>query len=62
MSITELIDQLADIGQKIGHESKVVPWMLAQPQPLTKLDIVGLEAGWDKSRRQPIATLKLAVK
>ena len=63
MTIEQLIDQLASLGQKIGHKSEVRAWNLTEQQaPLMPLDvrsIEGVSAGWDKHANQPVATLRL---
>lgn len=63
MTIEQLIDQLADLGQKIGLKSEVRAWNLTEQQspllPLDVRDVGGVSAGWDKRSDKPIATLRL---
>lgn len=63
MTIEQLIDQLADLGQKIGLKSEVRAWNLTEQQspllPLDVRDVGGVSAGWDKRSGKPIATLRL---
>jgi hypothetical protein len=63
MTIEDLISQLADLGQKIGHKSEVRAWNLTEQQspmlPLAVRDVAGVSAGWDKHANKPIATLRL---
>lgn len=61
LTIEQLIDQLANLGQAVGLDAKVEAWNIhAAMQPLETRSISGVSAGWDKAANKTNATLRLS--
>jgi hypothetical protein len=61
LTIEQLIDQLANLGQVVGLDAKVEAWNIHEAmQPLETRGISGVSAGWDKVANKANATLRLS--
>ena len=61
LTIEQLIDQLANLGQVVGLDAKVEAWNINEAmQPLETRGISGVSAGWDKAANKANATLRLS--
>ena len=61
LTIEQLIDQLANLGQVVGLDAKVEAWNIHDAmQPLETRGISGVSAGWDRTSNKPNATLRLS--
>lgn len=61
LSIAQLIDELANLGQVVGLDAKVEAWNINDAiPPLATRCISGVSAGWDKAANKPNATLRLS--
>lgn len=63
MTIEQLINELATLGQAIGHDAEVRTWNLREHEnpnePLGIRAVSGVSAGWDQRDHVPVATIKL---
>lgn len=62
MTISQIIDQLADLGQTIGLDANVKGWNVSEHplEPLGVRSVVDVSAGWDSNTKAPIATLRMS--
>lgn len=61
LTIEQLIDQLANLGQVVGLDAKVEAWNITEAmQPLETRGISGVSAVWDKATNKANATLRLS--
>lgn len=61
LTIEQLIDQLANLGQVVGLDAKVEAWNINEAmQPLETRGISGVSAGWDRTANKANATLRLS--
>jgi hypothetical protein len=63
MTIERLINELATLGQVIGHKAEVLTWNLREHEnpnePLGIRAVSGVSAGWDKLKQASVATIKI---
>ena len=61
LTIEQLIDQLANLGQVVGLDAKVEAWNINDAiPPLATRGISGVSAVWDKATNKANATLRLS--
>ena len=61
MTISQLIDELSNLGAVVGLDAEVKAWNLHEAmQPLEHRNVSGLCAGWDKDSNKPCATIRLS--
>ena len=61
LTIAQLIDELANLGQVVGLDAKVEAWNINDAiPPLATRGISGVSAGWDKAANKANATLRLS--